>query len=114
MDVELAERRQERVRVVELDVQPVRVGDVEPVARAAARPGTSPAKTPAGWQPLELDRLAALGQHADPLGVGPERAHDDVLAAVRMRTEQVVRVRVVSPDDAARLRPRPSRVCLLE
>ena len=48
---------------------------------------------------LELDRLAAVGQHAHPLGVGPERADDDLLAAVRVRAQQVVRVRVVSPDD---------------
>ena len=49
--------------------------------------------------PLELDGLAALGQDADALGVRPERADDDALAAVRVRAEEVVRVRVVAPDD---------------
>ena len=64
--------------------------------------------------PLELDRLAALGQDADPLGVGPEGADDDALPSRRVRAEQVVRVRVISPDDELDFVSEPSRIGLLE
>ncbi len=46
----------------------------------------------------ELDRLAAFGHGADGRRVGPVGA-DDHAAVGRVRTEHVVRVRVVALDD---------------
>ena len=48
---------------------------------------------------LELDGLAALGQHANALRVRPVRAHDDLAPPFAVGAEQVVRVGVVALDD---------------
>ena len=91
VEVELAEGRQERVRVVELDDGAAGVGHLEPVAERQLRLADRALEEAGRMETLELHRLAVLGEDAHRLRRRPERAHDD-LAAVRVGAEEVVRV----------------------
>ena len=66
------------------------------------RCGSTPSNTPAGWRLLELDRLAALRQHAHGQGSRAERAHDDA-AVDRVGPEHAVRVGMLARDEALEL-----------
>src|SRR5207253_574075 len=55
-----------------------------------------------GVAPLELDRLVALTQHSQALGVRTEGPHDDP-RALGVRPEKVVRVGVLVADDELEL-----------
>ena len=76
VEVELADRRQEAVRVVELDGRTARIADLGDF----------------------VDGLLACRDHAHVLRPRTERAHDHV-AVRRVRAEQMVRIRMVAPDD---------------
>ena len=87
--VELAERRQERVRIPERERVPVRVLDLELVVERQLRTGQQ--RLPEAGRILQLG-LDAGRLDAHGLGFGPVRADDD--AAVRLvRAEHAVRVR---------------------
>ena len=87
--VELAERRQECVRVAERERVPVRVLDLELVSERQLRAGQQ--RLPEAGRILELG-LDAGRLDAHGLGLGPVRADDD--AAVRLvGPEHRVRIR---------------------
>src|SRR5262249_44845135 len=102
VEVELAERRQEAVGVVELDGRAARVADLEPVADRHRRALEQRLEEPGRVLLLGLHRLLALREHAHAFCAGPEGAHDDV-AVRRVRAEEVVRVRMVAPRDELHL-----------
>ena len=88
VQVELAQRRQERVRVAQRDRDAVRILDLELVLERQPRLGQQRLPEPGGVGQLRLDpgRL-----HAHGLSVGAKRAHDD--PAVRLvRSQHGVRV----------------------
>ncbi len=101
MLVELAQRRQEAVRVVGCQHVAV-VGHLEPVVRH--RRGVEDADP----HPVALvaqARALASVQHRDRLGPGPQHADRDA-AVMRVRPEHGVRLRVRTADKAVELLPR--------
>ena len=97
VDVELAERGQEPVRVVELEYGAADVGDLEAVAQRQRRLDRA-LEDARRMKPAELDRRATLRQDDHSLRFGPVRPDDDSLT-VGVRSENVVRVRMVPVDD---------------
>ncbi len=88
VQVELAERRQERVRIALRERVAVRVYDLDLVLERQLRLREHRFPEPGGILQLRLDRARL---HAHRLRLRPERAHDD--AAVRLvRAEDRVRV----------------------
>ena len=87
VEVELAERRQERVRVVERERVAVRVGDLELVARAAAsRPRQLPSKRPARMRAGSSSTARRPSARTrDRRRVGPEGADDDAAVVAGAR-----------------------------
>src|SRR6185503_17759955 len=98
VEVDLAERRQERVRVAQRERAALLVGDLELVAQRQLRAGDRALEHAARMAQLELDGLAAVGARRDPARVRAVRADDDA-AVVRVRPEQPVRLREVAMDD---------------
>ena len=102
VQVELAERRRERVRIAQHERRRVRVADLQAVPRQRAAPRQQALIEPCGMAHLELDGLAPLRQHAHRLRCRAECAHHDA-AIDLMRPEHRVRVRVLAGDDALEL-----------
>ncbi len=102
VEVELAERRQERVRVVELVHLAAGIRDLEPVAERERRLRDGALEDARRVAQLERDRVAALDEDAHAVGVRAVGA-DDHAAVLRVRAEDVVRVGVLPPDDALEL-----------
>ena len=98
VQVELAERRQERVRVAQRECPALGVGDLELVAQRQLRAGDRALEHAARVAQLELDRRAALRARDDRRGVRAERADDDA-AVRRVGAEQAVRLGEVAVDD---------------
>ena len=88
VDVELAERRQERVRVAEPVGVAGRVAHLQLVVERQLRARDRSFEDPAAVPRLELD---VHRQHAHRFGVGPVRADQDT-ALRRVRAEDGVRV----------------------
>ena len=88
--VELAERRRERVRIPQRVRAPVRVRDLELVAKRQVGPFQNSFEQPVACGE-ELDRRAFLRADDDPRRLGPVRADDDAAVPV-VRTEVGVRV----------------------
>jgi hypothetical protein len=99
VQVELAERRQERVGIVDRERPRLAVVDLELVAQRQLAPVDHALEDAPGVHLLECYRLALLGQRGDGGRGRPKRAHDDA-AVVRVRAEDGVRVRVLAADDA--------------
>ena len=76
VEVELAERRQERVRVADGERVPVRILDLELVLER--QPRLRQQRLPQSGRILELG-FDARRLHAHRLRLGPERAHDDAV-----------------------------------
>ena len=87
VEVELAERRQERVRVADGERVPVRVLDLELVLER--QPRLRQQRFPQARGVLELG-LDAGGLDAHRLRLGPERAHDDAAVLGRVGAEDAV------------------------
>ena len=102
VQIQLAERRQERVRILDVNVAGVAVVDLELVAQRQLRARrSSPSKTPAGWICAQRDRLAlrrlggdlsAAGRSArittPPLtGCAPSSACGSECSRLRQRVE---------------------------
>jgi hypothetical protein len=99
VEVELAERRRERVGIVDDEGRPLRVADLEPVAKRELGAVELALEQARRVRALELDRLLfALDANLDALRLGPEGADDDA-AVLRMRPEQAVRIRQPSLDE---------------
>ena len=94
VEVELAERRQEAVGVVEVDLEAARVADRETVGERQRAGADASLEDPRRMAEGELDRLVACARHRDPLGVRPEDAHDDA-SRLLMGSKQMVRVGVI-------------------
>ncbi len=75
VQVEVAERRREGVRVVQGVARAVGVADLELVAQGQLGAGHLALEDARRVAAGELDRGLALGAHDDPLGRRPERAH---------------------------------------
>ena len=113
VEIELAERRKERVRVAHDDRRAVVVAGLEAIARERAPARQDALEHSRLVHARELDGLALLRQHAQRRRSGPERAHDDA-ALARMRPEDAVGIGVLARDDAldlvcGRHAPRPLR-----
>ncbi len=99
VQVELAERRSERVRVAHDDGHRIRVGDLEVIAgqRVHARQGGL--EHARGMLQPEVHRLALLGQHAHRRRRRAKRAHDEPAVGL-VDAEHAVRIRVIARDEA--------------
>ena len=110
VEVELAERRQERVRVVDDEGRAAGEADLERIAKRH-RPALEHGLEQAGrMDPRELDSIASVGSNRHRDGVGPKRPDDDTPVG-RVGPEDVMRIRVVARDDPLDLgarRRRPS------
>ncbi|MCU0314733.1 MAG: hypothetical protein MUC84_11820 [Solirubrobacteraceae bacterium] len=91
VQVELAERRQERVRVAQREAPVLAVVDLELVAERQLGTGDRAGEDAAGVQLLECDLLAGAGAHDDAPGLGPVHP-DDRAGLCGMRPEQRVGV----------------------
>jgi hypothetical protein len=96
VDVELAERRQEGVRVGDLDAEAVGIRDREPVMGRQRLGRHLAGEHARGMHLLQLGVTTALEQDTNLRRVRPEGADDDGLPSW-MRAEKVVRVRVIPP-----------------
>ena len=99
VQVELADRREEAVRVVGGD-RPVAVVDVVAVGQRQLRALQAALEDPAGVGELQLDRLPALRHDGHRAGGGTERAHDDGLVAVGMGAQVGMGLRVLACEQA--------------
>ena len=97
VQVDLAESRQERIRVVELDRRSVRVGHLEAVAERQRPLRQAALEHARGMHPLQLDAAVALRLHRHLLGAGAEGPHDDMVACL-VRPEHVVGSRMIPFD----------------
>ena len=93
MDVQVAQRRQERVRVAQR-VGAVRVAHLEQVAQRQLPAGQLAREQPGVVDALEDEVGAALDLRRDAVGVRTEGA-DDHTAVHRVRAEDAVRLREV-------------------
>ena len=89
--VELAERGQERVRVVDRERAGVAVVDLELVAERQLGALDHPHEHAPGVDPLELDRRLSADQHGDGVCARSQRANDDAIVG-RVRAEHAVGV----------------------
>src|SRR5581483_6996263 len=97
VEVDLAERRQERVRIAQAERVAVRVADLELVAERKLRPLDESLDDPRRVVGRELD---AHRLDPDGRGLGPVGA-DDHAALGRMGAEEAVRAREVEPHAAS-------------
>ena len=89
VEIELAERRQERVRVADGERVPVRVLHLELVLERQSRLGQQ--RLPEAVRVLQLG-LDARRLDAHRLRLGPQRAHDDPAVLGLVGAEDAVRV----------------------
>ena len=99
VQVELADGRQEAVRVVDRDGAGLAVVDLEPVGERQLRPLHHTLEDAAGVDELEVGRLAVGQQCADGRRAGAVGAHDDP-AVGGMGSEDAVRLAVFAMDEA--------------
>jgi hypothetical protein len=98
VEVDLAQRRHERVRVAQREGPALLVADLELVAQRELRVGDRSLEDAARVAQPELDRRGALGP-GDHLGrVGAEGA-DHHAAVLRVSAEEAVRLGEVAVDD---------------
>ena len=99
VQVELADRRQEAVRVLDRDLARLAVVDLEAVRERQLGAIDDALEDPARVDLLEVDRVAGGGQGTDRGGGGAERAdHDAAVGGVR--AQHVMRGRMLAADDA--------------
>src|SRR5439155_26919168 len=91
VQVELADRRRERIRVAETERVPVRIADVELVPKRRGRVGHEAFEQPGRVSQLELDGRRAFGPGDDRPRLRTPRADNDT-AIARVRAQQEVRV----------------------
>jgi hypothetical protein len=89
VQVELAQRRRERVRVVQRVARAVGVVDLELVAERQLRARDLALEQAGGVPAVELDPLVAVSTDDDALGRRPEGAHDHA-AVGRVCPEEAV------------------------
>jgi len=99
VQVEVAERGQERVRVVDRERPRLAVVDLELVAQRQLGPVDDAFEDAARVDLLERHRIAALRMRGDRGRGRPERPHDDA-AVMLVGTQDRVRVGVLAADEA--------------
>ena len=99
MQVELADRGLEAIRVLDRIGLAARVVDLQLVLQGQLAALDLALEQARRMRLLELD-LRASGMHDNALGRRPERAHDNAAVAVGMRAEERVRLGVVAGDQA--------------
>jgi hypothetical protein len=98
VQVELAERRREGVRVLDDEGRALRVADLEPVAERQLGAVELAFEQARGVRSLELDGLGAFDAYLDAFRLGPEGANHDA-AVLRVGAEQAVRVGEATLDE---------------
>ncbi len=99
VQVELAERRQEAVRVLDRDRARLAVVDLEAVGERKLGTGRDAFEDAPGVDLLELDGVTRGGHGTDRRRSGAERADDDTVVGI-VRAQHVVRGRMLAADDA--------------
>jgi hypothetical protein len=102
VQVEVADRRRERVRVVDGERAAVAVVDREPVAQRRLRALHEALEDTAGVDLLERHDRAVAELRADAVRRGPQRTHNHA-PVVRVRPEHGVRVGVLASDERVEL-----------
>ena len=103
VQVELAERRRVRVRVLDREAPAGTVVDLEQVAERDSGPRDQPLEDPARMDLLELDGAAAVSRpHRHARGARAICAHDHRVVA-RVRAQQGMRVGVLAADQRVEL-----------
>ena len=99
VQVQLADRRQEAVRVLGLH-RPVAVVDLVAVGHGQLDAGEPALEDAAGVGQLERDGVAVVHHDGDGARRGSERAHHDGAVAVRVGAEVGMRLRVLAGEQA--------------